>query len=53
MGGRLYVVSRRLHGKVFISINAYLIGRINTQDALREDALRTLAEFDLTAEIHG
>ena len=53
MGGQLFVVSGRLHGKVWISINAYLFGRTNTQYALREDTLRTLAEFDLTAEIHG
>jgi hypothetical protein len=34
-------------------INAYLAGRTNSQETLREDTVRTLAEFGLTAEIHG
>jgi len=53
MGGQLFLVSGRDHRTVFISINAYLAGRTNSQDALREDTVRTLAEFDLSAEIHG
>jgi hypothetical protein len=53
MGGQLYVVSGRVHGKVWIAVNAYLIGRTNSQDALREDLSRTFAEFDLAAEIEG
>jgi hypothetical protein len=53
MGGQLFLVSGRGHGKVFISINAYLAGRTNSQEALRQATSRTFAEFDLTAEIHG
>jgi hypothetical protein len=53
IGGQLFVVSGRGGGKVWISVNAYLAGRTNSQDALREDVLRTLDEFGLTAEIHG
>jgi hypothetical protein len=53
MGGQLFVVSGRVHGKIFISINAYLPGRTNSQDELREAASGALAEFDLTAEIQG
>jgi hypothetical protein len=53
IGGQLYVFSSRVCGKISISINAYLAGRTNSQDALREDISRTFAEFDLTAEIHG
>jgi hypothetical protein len=53
MGGQLLVVSGRVHGKVWIAVNAYLSGRTNSQDALREDLSRTFAEFNLTAEILG
>jgi len=53
VGGQLFLVSGRGHGKLWICINAYLAGRTNSQDALREDTERTLAEFGLTAEIHG
>ncbi|MGA9360030.1 MAG: hypothetical protein WBW75_19105 [Mycobacterium sp.] len=53
MGGQLFLVSGRGHGKVWIAVNAYLAGRTNSQEALREATSRTLAEFDLTAEIHA
>lgn len=39
MGGQLFVVSGRVHGKVWIAVNAYLPGRTNSEDALREDLL--------------
>ncbi len=53
MGGQLFVVSGRIHGKLWISINAYLVGQNNTPEALREVTSRTFAEFDLAAEIHS
>jgi hypothetical protein len=53
MGGQLFLVSGRGHGRVWIAINAYLAGRTNSQEALREATSRTFAEFDLTAEIHA
>ncbi len=53
MGGQLFLVSGRGHAKVWISINAYLAGRTNSQEALRQATSRTFAEFDLKAEIHG
>lgn len=53
MGGQLFVLSGRVHGRVWIVVNAYLTGRTNSQDALREDMARTFAEFKLTAEIEG
>jgi hypothetical protein len=53
MGGQLYVVSGRIHGRVWIAVNAYLSGRTNSEAALREDLSRTFAEFNLTADIHG
>ena len=53
MGGQLFLVSGRGHGKVWVAVNAYLAGRTNSQEALREATSRTFAEFDLTAEIHA
>jgi hypothetical protein len=53
VGGQVYVASGRVHGKIFLAVNAYLVGRTNSQGALREDVSRTLDEFGLTAEIHG
>jgi hypothetical protein len=53
MGGQLFVASGRAAGKIWIAVNAYLAGRTNSQDALREDVSRTFGEFGLTAEIHG
>ncbi len=51
LGGRLFLLSGRIHGKVFITIVAYLVGWENSKSELREVTLRTLAEFDLTAVI--
>ncbi|WP_304528656.1 type I polyketide synthase [Mycobacterium sp. E2327] len=51
IGGQLFVGSGRGRGKIFIRISAYVLGRSNTQDELREIISRTFAEFDLTAEI--
>jgi hypothetical protein len=53
MGGQLFLVSGRDSRKVWMCINACLAGRTNSQEALRDDTVRTLAEFGLTAEIHG
>src|ERR1700731_1869167 len=50
-GGQLFAVSGRVHGKIFIAVNAYLSGRSNSQEALREAVSRTFDEFGLTAEI--
>ncbi len=53
IGGQLFVVSGRGAGKIWITVNAYLTGRTNTSEALREDVSHTFDEFGLTAEIHG
>jgi hypothetical protein len=53
LGGQLLVSSGRINGKVWITINAFLAGRTNTVRALREDVVRTFAEFDLAAEIQS
>jgi hypothetical protein len=53
MGGQLFLVSGRDNRKIWMCINAYLAGRTNSQEALREHAVRTLAEFGLTGKIQG
>ncbi|MGV0552900.1 fatty-acid--AMP ligase [Mycobacterium kansasii] len=50
-GGRMLLSSGRSRGKMRIGVSAYLVGRSNTKDELRELVSRTLAEFDLNAEI--
>lgn len=50
-GGQLFLLSGRVHGKVFITIVSYHVGRENSKSELREVTSRTLAEFDLTAVI--
>lgn len=51
LGGQLFVVSGRLHGKMWISANAWLPGLEKSHRALRELVVGTLDEFGLTAEI--
>lgn len=53
IGGQLFVASGRGGGKLFITVNAYLTGRTNSQVALREDVSHTFDEFGLAAEIYG
>jgi mycoketide-CoA synthase len=51
MGGQLFLGSGRVGGKMSIRITAYLLGRENTKDELREVISHTFAEFGLKAEI--
>ncbi|WP_372509598.1 SDR family NAD(P)-dependent oxidoreductase [Mycobacterium alsense] len=51
IGGQLFVGSGRSRGKIFFRISAYVLGRDNTQNELREMVSSTFAEFDLIAEI--
>ncbi|TDZ99253.1 hypothetical protein [Mycobacteroides salmoniphilum] len=51
-GGRMFILSGRLNGRIFISVGAYQPGGENTKEALHELAELTLADFDLTGEIH-
>jgi hypothetical protein len=51
IGRQLFLGSVRIHGKISITVVAYLVGRVNSRAELREMTLRTLAEFDLTAMI--
>ncbi len=51
MRGQLFVGSGRVRGKRFMRIAAYLPGRSNTKEELREVISHTFAEFGLNAEI--
>lgn len=53
MGGQLFVVSGRIHGKVWMSVNAWLSGRENSPAALLEAMSGAFADFHLLAEMHG
>lgn len=51
-GGRMFILSGRLNGKIFISVGAYQPGATNTKEALHKLAELTLADFSLPGEIH-
>ncbi|BCI79224.1 hypothetical protein MTY66_08490 [Mycolicibacterium sp. TY66] len=51
MGGQMFLSSGRAGGKMSIRISAYLPGRLDTREALRDTVSRVLAEFDLDAQI--
>ncbi|CAM5738389.1 type I polyketide synthase [Mycolicibacterium aubagnense] len=51
MGGQLFLSSGRAAGKMSIRISAYLPGRPNTREALRDMVSSTLAEFGLKAQL--
>ncbi|MUM19296.1 hypothetical protein FZI91_08325 [Mycobacterium sp. CBMA271] len=51
-GGRMFILSARLNGKIFISVGAYQPGATNTKEALNALAVQTLTDFSLTGEIH-
>ncbi|WP_078314699.1 hypothetical protein [Mycobacterium sp. D16Q16] len=51
-GGRMFILSGRLNGRIFISVGAYQPGGKNTKEALHDLAELTLSDFDLTGEIH-
>ncbi|MEN4448921.1 hypothetical protein [Mycobacterium sp. SM3041] len=51
MGGQMFLSSGRAGGKMSIRISAYLPGRLDTREALRDTVSRVLAEFDLGAQI--
>jgi hypothetical protein len=49
VGGVLAVLSARVHGQVFVSVQAYQPGRHNSKDALRQALSSALDDFSLTA----
>jgi hypothetical protein len=51
VAGQLFLVSGRVHGKVFITVFAYRVGGENSKNELHEVVSRTLADFTLSAVI--
>lgn len=51
IGGQLFVASGRTPATMFVTVVAYLPGRENSAEALRQLVSDTLAEFALTAKI--
>jgi diacylglycerol O-acyltransferase len=49
VGGVLALLSARVHGQVFVSVQAYQPGGTNSEDALRQAISNTLADFSLDA----
>jgi hypothetical protein len=49
VGGVLALLSARVHGQVFVSVQAYQPGGTNSDDALRQAISNTLADFSLDA----
>lgn len=47
--GALALLSGRVHGRVFISVLAYELGRHNSNEGLRQALSKTLSDFSLTA----
>ena len=51
IGGQLFLLSGRVHGKVFVTVFAYRVGRENSKNELRDVVSRTLEDFTLSAMI--
>ncbi len=47
--GALALLSGRVHGRVFVSVIAYELGRPNSDDDLRQHISTALSDFVLTA----
>ncbi len=48
LGGLLFLGSGRVHGQVFVAVGCWVIGGMNTRDALRESVRQALADTQLT-----
>lgn len=53
LGGVLYVLSGTALGRVFVSVSGYQPGYANSNEALRQDLLAVLADFDLAGTFIG
>ncbi|OMC34692.1 hypothetical protein A5740_09395 [Mycobacterium sp. GA-1841] len=51
IGGRMFILSGRINGKIFISVGSYQPGAVNTKSALRDLVQATLDDFELTGVI--
>lgn len=51
MGGLLFLVSGRVHGRVFVTVASWVVGGANTTDALRDSLRRALDEMALSGVV--
>lgn len=51
MGGMLFVGSGRTHGRVFVTVGSWVVGGVNTRDALRESFALALADMKLSGTV--
>jgi diacylglycerol O-acyltransferase / wax synthase len=51
MGGLLFLVSGRVHGRVFVTIASWVVGGANTKEALRDSVRQALADMALSGTV--
>ncbi|BDX32555.1 hypothetical protein TUM20985_31020 [Mycobacterium antarcticum] len=51
MGGLLFLGSGRIHGQVFVTVAAWVVGGPNTRAALHESVRRAMADMQLTGRV--
>jgi len=51
MGGLLFLVSGRVHGRVFLTVASWVVGAANTREALRDSVRQALADMQLSGTV--
>jgi hypothetical protein len=51
MGGLLFLVSGRVHGRVFVTVASWVVGATNTREALRDSVRQALADMQLSGSV--
>jgi hypothetical protein len=51
MGGLLFLVSGRVHGRVFVTVASWVVGAANTREALRDSVRQALADMALSGTV--
>jgi hypothetical protein len=51
MGGLLFLVSGRVHGRVFVTVASWVVGAANTREALRDSVRQVIADMALSGTV--
>jgi len=51
MGGLLFLVSGRVHGRVFVTVAGWVVGATNTREALRDSVRQALDDMQLSGTV--
>jgi hypothetical protein len=51
MGGLLFLVSGRVHGRVFVTVASWVVGAANTREALRDSVRQALDDMGLSGTV--